>query len=734
MSLRQIQTRNFLEFIISSYLSSGKKPSDNETSRALNFYFSQQPAGSPIKLDPNIFRANPVSDVEDINDFMASVQINLDNLFQQIDEHLDQSTLLTTALLSQMKSIRADRKKLSDKIDDILLGIYNTDGFFYSISDDFFDSDLIDFSFTSAFLDIESGVVMLPTNADRTKAMSLYGLNRPDVQVFERYDGSKAVPFSIETPFDEAVDGLSNTAWYMKITRPEPSNGVTARVSLDVYGDSLVHQITQLAIHPHGVIPVQCSVQKLVDNDGQTSNLRPFSNYIKKSSEKMVFINENSSEPISRLVFEFTKEQPDYYEDNIDGTRSGIYIIGIKELLMTQQSFVSNASLVSNPLSIPEALSEDQAIDSVSLTVEHDVPPNARVSYFVAPDVPGAQNLSDFNWKEIEPLSKQMGSTSKTIVNLNGANTETVFIRSVSRDGSDIPIINLNKYTSDPNAKNPTYSLSQEFPVYRIASFGEDFFSGTLSLEEGINTTKVLHTTLSDQNIEDTFEFWKTKFETPGSYVSTYGETDIGNGFFYGADVGENERSVYIETNVYADIDYPVTLKEISKTNPNSKLWSVKAFLNGREIADMPVGIHKVTAPMKLNKGKNNIVFAINIPRASSSSYVPYIGSLDFDMSEFGGFKLGELIYVDLFKFKDNGYRDDANISPNKWFTLYNGEIITRSNITNNYRLRYSTPTGLGPSAIRLRADLSRFDQDDRASPMIDSYRIRFGYGNEEQS
>jgi hypothetical protein len=732
MSLRQIQTRNFLEFIISSYLASGKRPTDTEIYKALNFYFSKQPAGRPIVSNPDLFSANGVSGVEGINDFMAAVQVNLDNLFQQIDEHLQQNGQLTTALMAQIKALRTKRRRIEGRVDDLLLGLYNTDGYFYSVSDDFFDGDFTDFSYTNAFLDTESGIVSLPSNSDQTKVMSLHNSNEPIVEVFNKSNSTQAIPFQTHMPFSNAVDGLSNTVWYLTIKRTEPSEGVLVRLNLDIYNSFSDVNITQIALTPHGIEPVQCSVQKVIEVDSQTSNTQPFSNYIKTSAEKIIFINENPSNQISRLIFELAKDKPDYYEDNIDGTRSWVYIVGIKELMLTQQAYDPQAVFVSRPLGISEELYNDHVIDSVTLVTKHDVPANSSLRYYVAANNENATTLEDFDWHRISPLLDRNKTAADSIVRFGGATREQRNIRKNSRGPEDIGLIPINKYSKDLTIRNPSNSLSPEFEIYRIAAFKELFLTGTITLEEGINTTKILHTALTDENLENTFPFWAGKFDAPGSYRSAFGETDTGNGFFYGADIGENQRSVYVETGVYVDEDSPVVLKDIVKKDPNSKLWALKAFLNGREIADMPVGVNRVTAPLKLTRGKNVIVFAINIPASSNASLIPYIGAIDFDMNEFGGYKLGELAYVDLFKFKDNGYREANNISPNKWFTIYNGEIITRSIPTNNYRLRFASPTERGPKSIRLRADLSRSEQNNLISPVLDSYRIRFSYADKE--
>lgn len=731
MSIRQIQTRNFLEFIISSYLAYGKKPTDSEIYQALNHYFSNQTAGQPLRLEENLFRRHPLSNVDDVNDFMASIHVNLATLFQQVDEHVSQNMLLTTALLAQLRTIRVQRKTLENKVDDLLLSLYNIDGYFYSVSDHFYDTSLIDFTYTDSFVDVESDIVSIPANSSKTKLLNIDGLTKPSVTMSTRKDSTSQVAFTEETSFNDAVDGLTNTAWYMKARVPEPSDGVTARITIPVGTRSSETKVTQLTFIPHGVKPVQCSVRKKLRDDAQTSTVEPFSNFVKTSAEKMTFINEQQDTGITALMLELTKAAPDYMEDNIDGTRSGIYLFGMKEIMISEQAYDAMSTFVTKPLSMTAALVDDALIDAVSLTVEDSIPVNTSIKYYIAPDNPNALELSDFEWQQVSPVDGT-SSDSKKVVKLGGATKKQTYIRLTPRTPIDLTLFPINESTQDLNIKNPTDAFFPDFDVYRIAKITEPFISNTISLEEGINTTRIYHTTLSTENINNTFSFWKSKFENPVNYVSTYGEVDIGNEFFYGADIGENARSVYVETFLYADDDLPVVLKEIVKSNPNSQLWDVKAYLNGREIAAMPVGLNKVVAPLKFNRGKNSIVFAVNIPASSGASLSPYIGSVAFDVREYGTIKLSDMTFVDLYKFGDDGYRDSTNTSPNKWFTIYNNEIVTRTKTTNNYRLRYMTESGNAPLAIRLRAELKRFEDDNTTSPILDSYRIRFSYTGTE--
>ena len=730
MSIRQIQTRDFLEFIIASYLASGKKPTDTEIFKALSYYFSIQKAGTPIRLEDGLFRRHPVSNVEDINDFMASIHVNLATLFQQVDEHVEQNLLLTTALMAQLRTQRTRRKKLEDKIDDILLSTYNTDGFFYSVSDHFYDTNLVDFKYTNAFLDVEADVLSIPTNSSRTRILNTSGISTPSVTMFERKDITKSVTFTEETDFSNAIDGLTNTAWYLKVNRVEPSEGVVARIQVPIASRSSDIKVTEISIVPHGVVPVQCSIQKKLQEDLQTSNIEPFSNFIKTSADKMVFVNSSPDQSISSIIIELTKASPDYYEDNVDGTRSGIYIFGMRELMLSEKAYDSAATMISVPFGIPESLKEEAIIDAVSLTTQSSVPPNSQIKYYVAPDNEMAEKIADFDWQQIVPIDSQNKNVSK-VAQFSGSARKTKMIRANTRDRSDAKLITLNPGSIDLDKRNPTQAYFPNFEVYRVGELSEPFLANTLTLEEGINTTRIYHTDLSPLNMTDTFNFWKSNLENPVSYIATYGEIDTGSGFFSGADIGENERSVFVETFIYIDEDSPVTLREIFKASTGSQLWDVKAFLNGREIANMPVGTNKVVAPLKFNKGKNSLIVAANIPAASTQFLSPYIGSITFDVVEYGTIKLSDMTYVDTYKFGDDGYRDATNTSPNKWFTIFNNEIVTRTKLTDNYRLRYASATGNAPTAIRFRVDLSRFEEDNRIAPLLDSYRLRFSYSQE---
>jgi hypothetical protein len=730
MSIQQIQTKNFLEFIVSSYLASGKKPNDEELAAALSNFFSQQPAGSPVRVDIDSFRRGPKSNVDDFNDFLAAVQVNLSTLFEAVDEHGQQNILLTTALLTQLKVLRTRRNRLNEQVDSILLASYNTDGYYFSVSDDFFDGDFVDFSYTTAIIDVDSDTVTLPSTASGTRLLDLSNINTPAIQCRDRKDSTKELAYDVKSGFDSAIDGLSNTAWYLTVERIEPSDGVVVSLDFELGSRADGVNVSRLNLVPHGIKPVQCSVEKYSATGSQTGSREVFSSYIKDSSDKMIFNNDDPTKDLFSLRINMKKDLPDYFEDNIDGSRTGIYIFGIKEMSLVSQSYELKSSLVSIPLGLASDIADVDSIDAVTLSVIDSQPIDTSIEYYIAPDNPEATSVEDFQWQRVDTTNQKNGLN---VISFDGATLSSKMIRSEARNIEDLSLIAINRDTSDIEIKNPTDAYFSNFDTYRICAFPNEFVSRTIKLEEGLNTTRIYHTDYSYRNLSDTFNFWKENLDDPDSYIATYGTIDSGNEFFYGADIGDNERSVYVETLIFSEDDQKVSLENVVKSNPNSKLWDLKLFLNGRLIADMPKGLDKINAPVKLNKGKNSIVLVVDIPAASEVSSVPYIGSVAFRAQDFGLVKLSDLVYVDIHKFQDGGYRDLTNVSPNKWFTIYNDEIITRSRTTDNYRISYSSKTDGGPDSVRVRAELSRSSKAKNLTPMIDSYRIKFSYKDSGQ-
>lgn len=722
MSIRQVQTKNILEFVAQQLFADGVNPTSRQIMNFINLFFTENTVGLPLQVKRNLFIEQGKSDEELFNDFMAVMIVNMDTLYETCANHVEEIMNLNTVLRTHLDRLKVKRRVLEQRVDDYLLGIFNSDGYFYSFSDGFANTDNTDFLYTSAFVDTTATTVSLPSVSSQSKVVSGDKLQNSGITVKDANGGN----LSIKTKggFDNALDGMTNTAWSFEV-RTNTVGPVVADIEIQVstaLGDS---KITKIDLLPFGVTPIQCAINADMRYGFKPNATVPFSYSVQTSADRMSFISEQTDGDVDRIKLQLTKHAPDYIEKTAT-SQTNVYIFGFREILMTEQYFDSTSTFVSQPISLANEIVDASTIDAVSLVVEDFVPVNTSIAYYVAMDNPNATNLEDFDWQPINPIRSRDIVNSGSVVSFNGSFGVSNIVRKKPRYNSELKLIDFDSTNQDLTQRNPTPSYFPGIDTYRLFKFDDEFLDGTLKLEEGINTTRIFYTERSEDAMTNGFTFWNTKFNTKNSYFTSYGTIDSGHDFFYGADVGEDNKSVYIETFINTDKEYPVFLKECNKSDFNSKTWHIRIFINGKEIANMPVGTDRLTVPWKLKEGKNHIVVMANIPAATQANPSPYIGTfnlmVDGKLTDFGSVKLDDWTYVDLFKFQNNQVND-----PNA-FTIYNKELISRRKPTDNFRISFKKKTNTSPEALRFRADFARSTQYANSTALLDSYRIRFAY------
>lgn len=709
MSIQQVQIRNILDLIVQSYLSSGINPTDDDIHRHLSAFFSENPVGNPVLLKRGIFSEKAQSDEDILNDFMASVIYNLDVLYETSLDQVDQNLMLNSLLITHLDRLKVQRKVLEGRLDDFLLGIYNSDGYFYSTSDDFSNTLFTDLNLTSLFIDVDAGIATLPPIPSLSRTIDNKIIATANVSVVDQ--NSRSIDVNAKSSWINAIDGLTNTAWYVEAM--SSSNKAIATITIPMSGSNV--KISKIDITPFGVKPVQCAVSvRKINSDGTIGVTEPFSSSVIMSSDKMVFMSTDPDREIDQIIIQMIKLEHDYKVTD-SSSNSDVFIFGIKELAVIEQYYEPFGTLVTKPFGIPDVLKNDAVIDAVSIVTNDSVPVNTSIKYFIAEDNPNGSSLGDFSWKEIEPISG-LNTAGNSVIRFNGANSFSPMVRKIQRDSSDIVMIPEGTY-------NPRQDYIPGVNTYRICNFKEAVLSNTLKLEEGLNTTRIYYIDRDPDSLSGGFLFWNDIINsTNPSFNIEYGEIDTGHGFFWGGDIAEKNRSVYVETFLHCDSEMDVFLKQCRKSDEKSKLWDLKLFLNGREIANMPSGVDTLNVPWKFRKGKNHIVLILDIPDLTNS----YAGSFEImvgdKLTSYGNVKLDDWIFVDYYHLANNNTNDA------KVFTIYNDEIISRRKPTNNFRLSYNKSTSAGPEMIRLRADLSSSNNNTNSSPYLDSYRVRFSY------
>lgn len=719
MSISQVQKRRILEEITRIYYASGERPLPMDILGDASKYFSKYPLGLPVGVPEEYIVSDATSNVEKFNELMQNYAFDLEVLYEVCGDQVQDLMDLTTMLRTHLERLRARREKLIARVDDYLFTLYNTDGYYYSVSDTFTTLDLIDLNLTSTFIDTVSGTVSIPSISSLTKAVPISRIKGINVQLTANGANTAGIT---KSPVTSALDGLTNTAWHVEIESVQPTQEMVATLTLNLGTTEHPVKMSRVDFDPFGIQPVQVfmEIAPRLEN-GTVGTIKDFGTQIKTSAYNMTFVDQMVT--ADRLIVTMRKTEPDYTKD-VNGVTKHVYIFGAKNITISEQVYDSQGVLITQPLFIEEDLVDDNVIDAVSLVAELDTPSGTDIQFYAATDNPNATRVDDFEWHAIEPLEAE-NLAQNSIVRFNGAESYTKYIRAEPATG-ELKLIPFDSTNSDLNKRNPSPSIFPGLDVYRVAEFSDTgFLTASLTLEEGVNTTRIMHLPLSASAIEG-LDFWRDYITGVKAASTTYGRIDIGNEFFYGGDVGEAGRSVYIETMLETKDELPLILKKISKADTNSQRWDVKLYLNGVAVADLPVGTDNQTVPFKFQKGLNHIAIIANIPASTDSVPNPYLGSIDLmgdqDLHNFGTVKLATWQYVDPFKMQYN------EVNSPYTFTIVNGEIISRRKPTTNFRLRYSKPTDNAPSGVRLRADLTRKSNVSQISPLLKSYRLRFLY------
>lgn len=725
-SIRKIQTERLLQDVVHTLYSSGTKPMMIDVTGRIAQYFSKYPAGRPLPMPLIDIVDGMKSDPHKYNKLLKHLMVNVDVLYEACLRQVQDVLMLTDSMQTDIDRLAHKRKRIETRIDDFLLSQYNTDGYYYSISDNFTDLNLTNLYLTTAQVDTDAGEVVLPTISSTTTHIPPALISNPEIEV--RVDGVISEHEEL-APFAGALqDSLNNIVWAFEVATSEPQEVVvTARVRLG-NGDPI--NLSRIDVKPYGATPVQVYWETRADSIWQG-----FGGRIQKGTTKMVF--GDNVRPVTDVRMVLRKTEPDYTENN-NGTLRYKYLFGARELAFIYQVYESNARFVSVPLALPPDYANDGTIDAVSVDVDSDVPGDADMHFFVAPSnmmefapdenglMPAQPNVADYIWREIIPLDSN--EPGNKVIRFDGATNQTKMIREnpVVGDLELVPPIEDGPIQD----RNPTPSIIEGIDVYRIASIDDVPFSNSINLLEGVNTTRIY-----SRNIDQSLHFddidmpyWAEVFDNEEPILD-YGRIDVGNEFFYGGDVGAVGKDVFVEAFLTADHSWETFLAEFQKVDVRSQTWHIKVFLNGRPLGDLPPGTHRMQLPWNFRQGLNHVVLLIRIPISAGTSDA-FMGAVSLfgrgHLFDYGSVHLAKWEYVDMFTMRYN------ESGQPRTFTIHNNELISRRPPTTNYQLKYSVGTGEGPVAVILRAEMSRTRNNPNITPELRKYRLRFSYAEDE--
>ena len=389
MNISDIQKKKFLDNVYRLLYSTGisetektvRKPDEREVKRLFDEYFSQNRIGVPLSVDINLLRNTPILDPDLMNIFMSRSLLNMEVLYDSIDENTKKLMDTITVLNKKFYHLKDRRAALEAKIDNILFSLSNTDGYFYSFSDSFANLQNVDLSLTNAFVDTENRKVTLPKLKSSVFEFNAPGaINLQNVTYSTYFNGSVIQEGRQVPDVSNLFDGLTNT--HSTIEHSSASAGACALViNIPLSTPFIVSKIDGRLSTSSAVSVIAEIVSSTNTNDVQFRRKQSNGDYDRFSFD---FAPQTSGNIRVTLI----KYEPDIIDLSQPNNRYK-YIFTFRDLVVSGQFYDANATFVSSPLSIP-AGDNNKVIDAVSIECINQNYEAGEINYFVAPNVNGA--------------------------------------------------------------------------------------------------------------------------------------------------------------------------------------------------------------------------------------------------------------------------------------------------------------------------------------------------------
>jgi len=713
--IEDIQKIRFLNNLYKSYYAYGKELDEISIKRLYSTYFRENPAGSPLSLDVDLLRSSSVANIDYINNIMARALFNMDVLYDSTYESIEDLYSIVTSLNNRINSLRAKRTSLEKKIDDYIFAITNSDGYYASFSEEFTDITGIDTKYSSVYLDTDSKSISLSSISSGSFNQVGNNTSKSNNIKYSVFFNGNSIKSNVDAGENASLifDGLSDTYW--KYTHVSNSPGIcSVRLDITPYSSSSISKIFGRISSDKKI-----NIMLQVNSNFETGNEAPvYSAQSENDFDNFVF----QFEPVnlsSASIF-LIKNEPDRLVKS-GNSISYEYDFVVRDIILSGMYYDLNGVYVSNPINISYENSKN-IIDSVAIDVTAQNHASNDLQYFIAKDNPSASSLDDFQWIPISPSNELNKSYPKT-VSFNGSNLVYKTISENQNNSNEII-----KYFS--NAEETNLPGFENIPIYRIGKIDKDTNPIEPVILEGYNRF-IWHKYQYEDGLCSNLSRWKDEVLTDMKSSVVTSSSQIGNtSSFWTAPSIDEGGSVYISFDILMSSNVNVQ-KLITKDDDYSFNWDMAIYLNGSLIKRIKPGVSQDNIEWNFKEGINNIIICIDAqPKTTSTSKLGLYGSFTLmqqsRISEYGLVYQKYLSYIAPEVFKNNnGIVNDsfsiATIDTEKY-------IISNRNILYGSRFYYYlNNTESIVDSIRVRINMRRNSFSPKSSPIVTSYRVKFG-------
>lgn len=309
--------------------------------------------------------------------------------------------------LSQLRSLGRLIRDLRTVADDLVLVTDKTDGFFFSIGDDFTSLDNLDLALTTALVDTSSGAIY----ANRTPNIKTEDVSQIDIIPVIKFEViSDSVPessedlvgFELSKVYDRSIDSV----WIHKVVLSTPSiNPVQGILFLDFQESINANYLEIVGSNNFSTSPYQVDI--IASQDGINWDLA-----IEKAE-----LNGTINLPLITQNFRFLRiflsiKDPSTYEEG-----KAVYQFHIKEIRFFANKYRTQSLLFTKPLQVLDESGNVAKFSSLALQTCEIFPDGTDLQCFVSF---GLNNIYS-TFQPIIPVNRDGGQP----INVNSAITKS---------------------------------------------------------------------------------------------------------------------------------------------------------------------------------------------------------------------------------------------------------------------------------------------------------------------
>ena len=406
MSIASRQIKKELNRIIKRKMEGGEIPSIEYIIAMLARYYRKVDVGFPsFSLRKQLYRKP--WDIDKYNNNLLETYDDLNNLYEEL---VDQFTIVLQDFdyhETERQRLMWEIRDLDDDLMNLLLIAEDTEGYLYSVHDNFIDRSKINLTYSTCEVNTNAGIVTLRESRQGIEKINMshyFDIVNFPILAEEKYtDNIISNKLLAGSKFGYAFSDV-NMAWIQNII--SKANGkveVAFIVNLDPNPKEACY-ISRIEILGHSSNPMWVTPLWSMDNIN-FKNI-PIStgkvNKVVSDSKKTIW---NFAElKVKYLKFIITKLQ----EDETVGISEEPfyrYIYGFKNIEIYKMAYNSASALYSNVFTVTDFTGEALTVDKASIVADYDLEAGTHIDFYLSLGDEDVSDPSQFNWVAVSPLN-----------------------------------------------------------------------------------------------------------------------------------------------------------------------------------------------------------------------------------------------------------------------------------------------------------------------------------------